>query len=144
MRTVFPCWRRRNEHPGQPHGTGASGHAEQARTENGGHATRDGERDHTGSTIPTRADPALARDFRYQRLLDEGQCGSISEMAEVEKLDRGYMGRLLQLTLLAPGTVEAMLNDNQSDRPGLPDFLERLPFAWKAQRDRCWNCLSMQ
>ena len=40
----------------------------------------------TASTVPTRADPALvkalARAFRYQRLLDEGRYASISEMAE--------------------------------------------------------------
>jgi hypothetical protein len=38
------------------------------------------------AAIPTRADPALvkalARAFRYQRLLDEGRYASISEMAE--------------------------------------------------------------
>ena len=41
--------------------------------------------------IPTRADPALvkalARAFRYQRLLDEGQYSSITEMAAAERLD---------------------------------------------------------
>lgn len=99
-------------------------------------------------TIPTRADPtlvkALARAFRYQRLLDEGQYASITEMAEAEKLDRGYMGRLLQLTLLAPEIVEAILNDEQSDTPGLPGLIERLPFVWKDQRDCFWKCFSMQ
>ena len=58
------------------------------------------------TAVPTRADPALvkalARAFRYQRLLDEGRYASISEMAVAEKLDRGYLGRVLQLTLLAP------------------------------------------
>jgi hypothetical protein len=56
------------------------------------------------STTHTHGDPALvkalARAFRYQRLLDEGRYSSITEMAEAERLDRGYMGRLLQLTLL--------------------------------------------
>jgi hypothetical protein len=31
-------------------------------------------------------------------------------MAEAEKLGRGYMDRLLQLTLLAPELIEAVLN----------------------------------
>jgi hypothetical protein len=35
-------------------------------------------------------------------MLDGGHYASISEMAEAEKLDWGCMGRLLQLTLLAP------------------------------------------
>lgn len=49
--------------------------------------------------VSTHSDPmlmqALARAFQYQRMLDEGLYASITEMAEAEKLDRGYMGRLL-------------------------------------------------
>ncbi len=43
--------------------------------------------------VPTRADPALvkalARAFRYRRMLDEGHDASISEMAAAEKIERG-------------------------------------------------------
>lgn len=46
--------------------------------------------------VTTRADPALvnalARAFRYQSLLDEGRYASISEMAEAERIERGYLG----------------------------------------------------
>jgi hypothetical protein len=70
------------------------------------------------AALPTRADPtlvkALARAFRYQRMLDEGRHASISEMARAEGLDRGYMGRILQLTLLAPDLVEAILDGRQA------------------------------
>jgi hypothetical protein len=66
------------------------------------------------AVVTTRADPtlvkALARGFRYQRMLDEGRYASITEMAAVEKVDRGYVGRLLQLMLLAPDIVEAILH----------------------------------
>lgn len=91
-----------------------------------------------GTAIPTRADPALvkalARAFRYQRLLDEGRYGSITELAAVEKLDRGYLGSLLKLTLLAPDLVEAVLDGRYPGRIGLPLLLEPLPTAWDAQR----------
>ena len=60
-------------------------------------------RDGSEAALPTRSDPALvkglARAFRYQRLLDEGRYASISEMAAAERVDRGYLGRVLQLTL---------------------------------------------
>jgi len=51
----------------------------------------------SGDTVlATRADPALvkalARAFRYQRMLDEGRYASITEMAAAEKIDRGYLG----------------------------------------------------
>ena len=87
--------------------------------------------------IPTRADPALvkalARAFRYQRMLDEGRYSSITEMAEAERLDRGYMGRLLQLTLLAPGIVEAALDGRQTGECNLPSLLKPLPLRWDQQ-----------
>lgn len=67
-----------------------------------------------GGRIATKADPALvkalARAFRYQKLLDDGRYGSISDMAAGEGIERGYLGTLLRLTLLAPDLVEAILN----------------------------------
>ena len=36
--------------------------------------------------------------------------GSVSELAAAEKLDRGYLGKILVLTLLAPNMVEAILD----------------------------------
>jgi len=62
----------------------------------------------------TRGDPALvkalARAFRWRRMLEEGRYGSIRELAAAESVDRAYVGRLLKLTLLAPEVVEAILN----------------------------------
>ena len=67
--------------------------------------------------VTTRADPtlvkALARAFRYQRMLDESRYVSISEMALAERIERGYLGSLLRLTLLAPGIVESILDGRQ-------------------------------
>jgi hypothetical protein len=42
---------------------------------------------------------ALARAHRCKHMLDEGRYASITEVAAAEKLDRGYLGRILQLTL---------------------------------------------
>ncbi|WP_019013953.1 hypothetical protein [Elioraea tepidiphila] len=89
----------------------------------------------------TRADPALlkalARAFRYQRMLDDGRYASISEMAAAEKLDRGYLGRLLQLTLLAPDIVEAIVERRQAEGMTLPRLLHSVPLAWD-QQPRYW------
>ncbi|MFH5925362.1 hypothetical protein [Roseomonas xinghualingensis] len=85
----------------------------------------------------THGDPALvkalARAFRYQRMLDDGQYASITEMAKAEKLDRGYMGRLLQLTLLAPNIVEAALNGS-APGPDLPRLMDPFTIEWREQR----------
>ena len=91
-----------------------------------------------GTVTPTRADPALvkalARAFRYQRLLDEGRYASISEIAAAEKIERGYLGSLLRLTLLAPDIVEYILDARQPPGLSLPRLLEPFPLAWDEQR----------
>ncbi|MFL1463456.1 hypothetical protein ACI6QG_14720 [Roseococcus sp. DSY-14] len=90
------------------------------------------------TTIATRADPALvkalARAFRYQRLLDEGRYASISEMADGEKIERGYLGCLMRLTLLAPPIVEAILNGRQPEGMMLAELLKPFPVEWDRQR----------
>ena len=53
---------------------------------------------------------ALARAFRWRRLLEEGRYASIRELASMEGVDRTYVGRVLNLTLLAPEIVEAVLD----------------------------------
>ena len=89
------------------------------------------------TAIPTRADPALvkalARAHRWQRMLQEGRYASISEMAATEKLDRGYLGRVLQLTLLAPDIVEAILDGRQPAELDLPRLLKPFPADWLEQ-----------
>jgi hypothetical protein len=63
--------------------------------------------------VPVRGDPALikalARGFRWRRMLEEGRYASIRELAIAEKVDRAYVGRLLQLTLMPPQEVEALV-----------------------------------
>ncbi len=89
-------------------------------------------------TIPTRADPALvkalARAFRYQRRLDDGRYASITEMAGGEKIDRGYLGRLLRLAVLAPDVIEAILEGQQLLELDLPKLMEPVPADWDQQR----------
>ena len=88
--------------------------------------------------LPTRADPALvkalARAFRYQRLLDEGRYASISEMAAAERIERGYLG-----TLLAPDIVEAVLDGRLPGGLDLPQLLEPIPTEWAVQREALAN-----
>lgn len=91
------------------------------------------------TTVPTRAEPALvkalARAFRYQRMLDEGRYASISEMAAAERIERGYLGKLLRLTLLAPHIVEAIMDGQAPDGMALPTLLEPFPEVWVHQQE---------
>jgi hypothetical protein len=87
--------------------------------------------------VTTRADPALvkalARAFRYQRLLDEGRYASISKMAAAERLERGYLGSLLRLTLLAPDIVSAILDGRQPRGLTCAVLAGGVPVGWDAQ-----------
>jgi hypothetical protein len=90
--------------------------------------------------VTTRADPALvkalARAFRYQRMLDQGRYASISEMAEAERIERGYLGTLLRLTLLVPDLVEAILDGRQPEGVTLPALMGPFPVSWDEQREQ--------
>jgi hypothetical protein len=50
------------------------------------------------------------------------------------RLERGYLGTLLRLTLLSPDIVEAILNGQQPDGVNLPRLLEPFPSSWAEQR----------
>src|SRR3954463_14112293 len=88
--------------------------------------------------VSRRADPAmvkaLARAFRWKRMLESDRYASISEIAAAEKIDRGYVGSVLRLTLLAPDIVEAILDGRQPPTLGLPTLLKPFPIEWDRQR----------
>ena len=52
---------------------------------------------------------ALARAWRWQKLLDEGVYTSVSEIGDAENISKSYVCRILRLALLAPDIVEAIL-----------------------------------
>jgi hypothetical protein len=59
---------------------------------------------------------------------------SISEMAAAERIERGDLGTLLRLTLLAPGIVDAILGGHQPEGPGLLRLLAPVSLIWAEQR----------
>lgn len=54
-------------------------------------------------------------------------------MASAERIERGYLGSLLRLILLAPGVVEAILDGRQPEDVTIPRLLEPFPLNWLAQ-----------
>jgi hypothetical protein len=91
----------------------------------------------TPTVAHTRADPALvkalARAFRWQKLLDEGRYASITEMAAAERIERGFLGKMLQLTLLAPDIVEAILDGRAPPAVTLAALMPQVPTNWDQQ-----------
>ena len=78
---------------------------------------------------------ALARAWRWQRMLDEGVYSSVSEVGDAENISKSYVSRILRLALLAPDIVEAILA-GKSDAGLMLEQLDRpLPMSWEEQRD---------
>jgi len=78
---------------------------------------------------------ALARAYRWKRLLESGQVRSQNELAEVEKINPSYLSRIYRLTLLSPDIVEAFLDGRQSRTLQLADLMDNLPVEWERQRE---------
>jgi hypothetical protein len=77
---------------------------------------------------------AVARAFRWRRMLESGRFATINELAAAEKINASYVSRLLRLTLLAPDIVEAILDGRQPAALQMDALLKPMPLEWAAQR----------
>ena len=79
---------------------------------------------------------ALARAWRWQRMLDEGVYTCVSEIGDAENISKSYVSRILRLALLAPDIVDEILAGS-TDQALVLERLERpLPANWEEQRQR--------
>ncbi len=92
-----------------------------------------------GAAQPRRPDntlvKALARAFRWKRMLESGEFVTIAELAEREGIAVSYLTRVLRLTLLAPDVVEATLDGRQEPEVTLARMMEPFPLQWDFQLD---------
>ena len=80
---------------------------------------------------------ALARGFRWRKLLETGNFSTIEEIAEVENINPSYVSRVLRLTLLAPEIVEATLAGRQPEELTMARAMQPFPAEW-ARQDCSW------
>ena len=78
---------------------------------------------------------ALARAFRWKRMLDSGEFATIAELAEREGIAPSYMTRVLRLTQLEPGIIEAVLDGRQGDAVTLARLMDPFPISWIKQKN---------
>jgi hypothetical protein len=93
-----------------------------------------------GATHSRRTDAtllkALARAFRWKRMLESGEYATIAELAEHEGIAFTYMARVLRLTLLSPKIVEAILDGKQGREVTLGRLMEPFKVEWGSPRDK--------
>ena len=72
---------------------------------------------------------AIARAHRWQGMIESGTYGSVAELAKAEQVNESHACRLLRLTLLAPGIVEAIL-DQRATTLTLDKLMKPRPTSW--------------
>ena len=77
---------------------------------------------------------ALARAFRWKRMLDSGEFSTIGELAQRERIAAPYLARVMRLSSLAPDIVDAILNGRQPQGMTMESLRVQLPDDWECQR----------
>jgi hypothetical protein len=72
-------------------------------------------------------------------MLETGRYATISEIARAERINPSYVSRVLQLTLLATATAEAILEGRPSAGPTLAKAMGVFPVEWTVQRCRQYS-----
>jgi len=76
---------------------------------------------------------ALARGFRWRKLLETGDLATIEEIAKAENINPSYISRVLRLTLLAPEIVEAILAGSHPAGLTRAKVMKPIPMEWQRQ-----------
>jgi hypothetical protein len=76
---------------------------------------------------------ALARGFRWRKLLETGHFATIQEIAEAENINPSYVSRVLRMTLLAPEIVEAILAGRKPEGLTMAKAMRPFPLEWRRQ-----------
>ena len=78
----------------------------------------------------------LARAFRWQELLENGTYATIAEIAEAERINETYVGRVLRLTLLSPEIIDMIVTGRNRASLSLESLMRTFPVIWKEQTAR--------
>ena len=76
---------------------------------------------------------ALARAFRWRKLLESGVYSTVEEIAAAEKINTSYVSRVLRLTLLAPEIIEMIVDGLQPTELTLAKLMKPFPVGWNEQ-----------
>jgi hypothetical protein len=87
------------------------------------------------ATIDNTMVKAIARAFRWQKLLENGTYRCLDEIAKAERIGTSYVSRIIRLALLAPDVVDAILDGRQPAHLTLKDLMVPLPVEWEGQRE---------
>jgi hypothetical protein len=79
---------------------------------------------------------ALARAFRWRKLLENGAYATIEEIAAAENINPSYVSRVLRMALLAPEIVEMIVDGRQPTELSLTKVMKPFPAVWHEQMNQ--------
>jgi hypothetical protein len=77
---------------------------------------------------------ALARAFRWKRMLESNDFQTIADLAKHEDIAASYLTRTMRLTQLAPNIVEMILDGRQPSNLTVQALRSHLPIDWQRQQ----------
>ena len=87
----------------------------------------------TTNSVDNTMVKALARAFRWRKMLDEGVHATLEDW-HGQGRERDLCQSVLRLNLLAPEIVEAILDGRRPAELQLDDLLDGFPLEWLRQR----------
>ena len=87
-------------------------------------------------TATTPLQLALARGHRWLAMLESGEVKTMRELAAREGVDNSYVSRMINLTLLPPWTVAAILDDTLPNHVTLFDLAVDPSALWDEQKNQ--------
>ena len=86
------------------------------------------------ATIDNAMVKAIARAFRWQKLLENGTYSCIDDIAKGERICPSFVGKVFRLSLLAPDIVDAILDGKQPATLSLGQLMRPFPAEWDRQQ----------
>ena len=86
------------------------------------------------ATIDNVMVKAIARGFRWQKLLENGTYSCLDEIAKAERISPSFISRIIRIASLAPDIVDAILDGRQPAYLTLKDLMVPFPVEWATQK----------
>jgi hypothetical protein len=79
---------------------------------------------------------AVSRAHRWLQLVEAGAVRSYLELARRERMNPGYVRRLMQLAFLAPDLIDGIIHNRLTARQGVVELTaSEIPLSWRKQRE---------
>lgn len=78
---------------------------------------------------------AIAKAYRWQKLIDNGEFKNVQELATSLKLDQSYVARIFRLAYLSPKIVRLFLQGRAPSGLSLNRLRGIIPDDWKEQEE---------